>query len=135
MPWRSPVQSFTDPAERLQSSGHLSAHLLSYRDEVRGRVWSHVSFPQTRLKQRGPAWSASNNLSITGMPGEVRAHCVPCHFPWCPISLPSCPVARSLRSLRTEHVHDAVLEGHNLVEPRYIASLRKEHVHEAVLLW
>src|SRR5216683_6459648 len=48
-------------------------------------VWSHLLFPQTRLKQRGPAWSASNILSIAGMPGEVRAHRVPyhsCHVPW-----------------------------------------------------
>ncbi len=40
-------------------------------------------FPQTFPNQRGPAWSASNTLNITGMPGEVRAHGVTCHFPSC----------------------------------------------------
>ncbi len=50
-------------------------------------------FPQTHLKQRGLAWSVSNTLSIAGMHGEVRAHCVSCHFPSCPIPsryVPSC---------------------------------------------
>ncbi len=27
----------------------------------------------------------SNTLNITGMPGQVRAHRVPCHFPSCHI--------------------------------------------------
>src|SRR2546425_8906261 len=39
----------------------------------------------SRMQRHTVPRTASNTLTITGMPGEVRAHGVPCHFPSCPI--------------------------------------------------
>jgi hypothetical protein len=99
-------KQYGDPEKVLAVCQHICYHKGVKSEEASGVTGL---FPQTFPNQRGPAWSASNTLNITGMPGEVRAHGVPCHFPWCPISLLSCPVACSLKSHRKEPAHEAVL--------------------------
>src|SRR2546425_9853817 len=90
-----------------------SARYSRMRMYVECRCIEHVMYlPQsawTRMEHHTVPQTASNTLNITGMPGEVRAHGVPCHFPSCPISLLSCPVACSLKSQRKEPAHEAVL--------------------------
>jgi len=108
-------KQYGDPEKVLAVCQHICYHKGVKSEEAyvldksalysRMRIYPACTFPN----QRGPAWSASNTLNITGMPGEVRAHGVPCHFPSCPISLLSCPVACSLKSHRKEPAHEAVL--------------------------
>jgi len=53
---------------RRYSSGYPFIHLLSYRDEDRGRVWDPLSVLQIFPNQRGSAWSASNTRKYTENP-------------------------------------------------------------------
>src|SRR5438309_2876815 len=72
-----------------QEAGHQSANLQSYKDEVKGRVWSLSPLPRP-CHQRGPRGAHPTLSSIRRKPGEVSLQQVACHFPSLPIArLPS----------------------------------------------
>src|SRR5260370_9675538 len=65
---------------------HPSENLLSYKDEVRGRVWSLSPFPRPPAIGVDPRGAHPTHTSIQRVPGEVSVHLLAGHFPSLPMS-------------------------------------------------
>src|SRR5260370_9131592 len=64
---------------------HPSENLLSYKDEVRGRVWSLSPFPRPPAIGVDPRGAHPTHTSIQRVPGEVSVHLLAGHFPSLPM--------------------------------------------------
>src|SRR5437868_9435017 len=84
---------------------HPPENLLSYKGEVRGRVWSLSSLPRPPATNVDPPGAHPTARSILGGSREVSVHQMPCHFP----SLPIHRLAPVGHAAGKERAYEAVL--------------------------
>jgi hypothetical protein len=88
-----------------QETRHPSENLVSYKGEVKGRVWSLSPFPRPPATSVDPRGAHPTHSSIRRMPGEDSGHQLACHFPLLPIA-GLAPVGRATGK---ERAYEAVL--------------------------